>query len=201
MPKADDDLQEMLSRRRREKKDQIHIVPKGNCAVVGGAIELEILNGKNIMILEDEFMSSYDCKTCKGSGQVIKECLKCSGNGSYRDQGESTETCAKCDGKGKWLEDCKDCNGKGALLEIPDQAKSRPTSGRIISIGPDVTIYKLIDRVAYSGYTGHLLPFKGNSRIRVMSEHEPFCIIRDVEGASPETQVEFIDKDTAYDLT
>lgn len=205
MPKADEDLQEIIKKRRREIKKELHIESKGNCAIVGGAIELEILNGKNIMILEDEFQSSYDCKTCKGSGQIIKECLKCQGFGvlySHTIHTETSTPCAKCEGKGKWLEDCKDCNGKGALLEIPDSAKARPTSGCLISIGPEVTIYKLKDRVAYSGYTGHLLPFKGNSRIRVMNESEPFCIIRDVEGATDIAEkLEFVDKDTAYDLS
>ena len=206
------EVKSIIERQRKEKKDRLYIVvdEEHSRVIVGGAIGLAIKNGDTVIILEDEFKSSYDCKTCDGTGEVIKNCLKCDGSGKgggittveHGINKTSYSECNKCDGKGSWLIPCTDCNGKGALLEIPDQAKARPTSGKIVAVGPDVKFSAIYDRVAYSGYTGHLIPFKGNTRLRIMREIEYFCHIEEIQGAKQEGEkIEFVDKDTAYDLT
>ena len=201
------EVKSIIERQRREKKDKLYVVvdEEHSRVIVGGAIGLAIKNGDTVIILEDEFKSSYDCKTCDGTGEVIKNCLKCSGTGIDEsvkaDSNDPIINCGKCEGKGSWLISCTDCNGKGALLEIPDQAKARPTSGKIVAVGPGVQFSALGDRVAYSGYTGHLIPFKGNTRLRIMREGEYFCHIEEIQGAKQEGEkIEFVDKDTAYDL-
>ena len=103
-------------------------------------------------------------------------------------------------GRNRFGTQCSECNGRGALIEIPDQAKARPTSGKIVACGPDCKVVKVGDRVAYSGYTGHLLPFKGNTRLRIMGENEFFCWVEDIEGAEQVgDKIEFVDK--GYCLT
>lgn len=152
--------------------EEFKITNEANRVIVGNSIALSVRCGDNIIILEDEFKSSYDCKKCGGKGV------------------------------NRFGAQCTECNGKGMLLEIPDIAKARPTSGRIMAKGPDVTLYEIGERVAYSGYTGHLIPFKGNNRLRIMREKEPFCLVEEIEGAEDNAEkIEFIDKDTAYDLT
>src|SRR5882757_6143514 len=144
----------IIERQRKEKKDKLYIVVDdvNDRVIVGGAIALKIKHGDTVIILEDEFKSSYDCTKCGGTG------------------------------KNRFDTPCSFCNGKGALLEIPDQAKARPTSGKIVAVGPDIATSKIGDRVAYSGYTGHLIPFKGNTRLRIMREIEYFCHIEEVDG-------------------
>lgn len=198
-------LDSIVTRQRREKKDKLYVKLDGNSVVVGNKIRLSIKHGDNIIILEDEFKSSYDCTTCKGVGEVEWNCLKCDGAG-----------CSRCGGTGKMMRNCDVCKGKGALIELPDQAKSRPTSGTVQCVGPLVMYrfhifnwhfglrkngYKQGDKVAYSGYTGHLIPFKGNTRLRIMRETEPFCLVEEIEGEAIGEEVTFVDKDTAYDLS
>lgn len=178
------------------KANSINIRSKDNKCIVNESLVLEVKHGDNIMILEDKFKSSYDCKTCKGSGKVIVGCLKCDGLGRF----DPDTDCGKCEGSGIVTKECPSCHGKGALVIIPDSSKGRPTSGTIVSMGPDCSIYKLGDRVAYAGYIGNLLPFKQNDRIRVMRETEPFCQIIELEKDSM-INFEFIDKDTAYDVS
>lgn len=203
------EVKQIIERQRKEKRDKLYVRVdvENNRVIIGGVIALKLKMGDSVIILEDEFKSSYDCKTCDGTGEVIKTCLKCEGTGNLDtpmsdNYLEPTMPCGKCEGKGTWLTECSDCKGKGALLEIPDQAKARPTSGKIVAAGPNVVFAQVGDRVAYSGYTGHLLPFKGNTRLRIMGEKEFFCYVEDVAGGTQEGEkIEFIDKDTAYDLS
>lgn len=200
-------VSEIIGRARKQKKDSLYIRVEGNRVIVGERVALSLRSGDSIIVLEDEFKSSYDCTVCEGSGEIEKSCLRCGGQGNVEmvvDGKGIGESCGKCGGKGKWLIPCASCNGKGALLEIPDQAKARPTSGKVVARGPETLVYSIGDRVAYSGYTGHLIPFKGNVRLRIMRETEPFCLIEDFDNggkAKGGVDIEFIDKDTAYDLT
>lgn len=189
----------MLTRRRKEKKDKLFITAfpdELTKAIIGGKIYLEIRRAKDIIILEDEFKSSYDCSLCEGTGEIVSVCGKCEGKGKNRFDSD----CPICSGQGEIVMTCTGCNGKGALLEIPDQAKARPTSGIIIAQGKECELYKIGERIAYTGYTGHLLPFKGNTRVRIMGENDAMCLVGEIAGATGET-IEFIDKDNAYDLT
>lgn len=189
---------EIISRRRKERKDKLYVKldEANNRVIIGGRVALKLVIGRDIIILEDEFKSSYDCTVCEGTGEIINTCLKCVGKGTNR----LGSPCSECNETGEIIKECASCNGKGALLEIPDQAKARPTSGVIQVCGPDCEAYKVGDRVAYTGYTGHLLPFKGNTRVRIMNEKEAMCLVEEVAGAIGDP-IEFIDKDTAYDLS
>lgn len=175
------EVKQIIERQRKEKRDKLYVRVdvENNRVIIGGVIALKLKMGDSVIILEDEFKSSYDCKTCDGTGEITV---------NY--------------GAGDMKKSCADCKGKGALIEIPDQAKARPTSGKIVAAGPNVVFAQVGDRVAYSGYTGHLLPFKGNTRLRIMGEKEFFCYVEDVAGGTQEGEkIEFIDKDTAYDLS
>lgn len=203
MAHEDNIVDTMITRQRQEKKDKLYVRIDGNSVVVGNKIRLSVNQGKNIIILEDEFKSSYDCTGCKGTGEIEGKCIRCNGTGFELQSADpaNPNVCGRCGATGKLVRECSICKGKGALIELPDQAKSRPTSGIIQCIGPDVTFYKQRDKVAYSGYTGHLIPFKGNTRLRIMLESEPFCLVEDLEGELIGEPIEFVDKDTAYDLT
>jgi co-chaperonin GroES (HSP10) len=180
-------------RNRQEAMKYKHLIEpdeENNCVVINKSLVLDIVIGDNIIILEDQYKSGYECKDCRGLGERELKCLKCDGY---------DKECGRCDGKGFRVERCKLCNGKGVSIEIPDDAKARPTSGTIVAIGPEVQYYALGNRVAYSTYTGHLLPFKGNNRLRIMKESEPFCRIRDIKTDNADAvPVEFIDTDDPY---
>jgi co-chaperonin GroES (HSP10) len=210
------EVNQIISRQRKEKADPFFVQSVDNKVMIGGKIKLSFKLGDSIIVYEDKFKSSYDCSTCDGVGDIVTLCTKCDGSGIDATVSPAIE-CGKCSGIGKITKECRACNGKGALLEIPDAAKARPTSGTVVAIGPEVCTYlfalfgykffrkesyKIGDRVAYSGYTGHLIPFKGNTRLRIMRQNEPFCLVEDVPGASDRGEkIEFVDKDTAYDLS
>jgi co-chaperonin GroES (HSP10) len=206
-----EDAASIYLRQRQEAAENRLLIEVGdNCVIVNKSLKLSIRHGDNIMILEDEYKSNYDCKECGGTGKKKVQCLKCDGKGwiysptqdaSVFLENWDKETCGKCDGTGSKEETCKACNGKGALIEIPDQAKSRPTSGKVVAWGPDCILYNSGDRVAYNSYTGSLLPFKGNNRIRVMRETEPFCLLEEIAADGKYEEVQFIDKDNAYDVS
>jgi co-chaperonin GroES (HSP10) len=194
---------ERMEEEKLEDRVYIHLDTENNCVIVNKALKLIVRTKDNIMVLEDPSIDTTLCSECKGKKEFFVTCLKCDGTGTLA--GETAEDlpteCGRCDGKGQRLETCKLCKGTGQGIVLPDSAKTRPTSGRIVSKGPDCSIYNLGDRVAYSGYTGHLLPFKGNNRIRVMREIEPFCQLIDLNIEGEHESVDFVDKDSAYDLS
>lgn len=132
-------------------------------------ISLEAVADK-IIILVDGYKSGYECKTCSGTGRVESPIVS----------GAKT--------------DCSDCKGKGKLLEIPDTAKSMPSTGVVVSMGPDTKFmrYKKANateeelnnigiqigtRVVYGIHVGTPIPIKGNIKLRIMRENEPLCRI------------------------
>lgn len=72
------------------------------------------------------------------------------------------------------MELCLACNGSGAFLFVPEESMRRPTSGVIVSLGPDVKTLQKGDRILYSNFTGHAINFKQNVVFRIMHEHECF---------------------------
>lgn len=204
--------QEAAKRAKIEHLDnRLLLRQEGNKVIVGNHLALEIRAGDNIMILEDEYVDGIVCKDCKGTGKVEPTCVKCEGSGLELDDKviqavngpPPTRSCGRCEGQGKYQRECKVCHGTGKSIVLAPQAVAKPTSGKIVSMGPDCCIYEMGDRVAYSGYTGHLLPFKGNNRLRVMAEREPFCLITNLETDSEHgeaTKIDFVDQDTAYKM-
>lgn len=86
-----------------------------------------------IIVMFDDFKSGYECKTCGGVGKVYG-CSVCDNSGKDRFDQE----CKICKGSGKAYQlSCPDCKGKGGILVIPETAKSLPTTGVVVSMGPD----------------------------------------------------------------
>jgi co-chaperonin GroES (HSP10) len=191
---------ELLEAKEKQDRefDATYTIQDGNRVIVGEQIALSIVVGDNIIVLEDRYKDPNVCDVCNDTKRVIDRCGVCGGSGVNR----FNTNCSACAGKGSMTIVCEACRGK---IILPDRAKARPTSGVVMSVGPDVKVYKIGDRVAYSGYTGHLIPFKGgkigqNTRLRIMTEREPFCLVEQVGQAADDVKIEFISKDTAYDV-
>jgi hypothetical protein len=113
-----------------------------------GELKLEA-HADRIIIVEDEFRSGYECATCGGTGNV--KCADCSNGTSAVNP---LIKCKSCAGR-TWIL-CADCGGKGATLVIPEQSERRPTTGTIVSIGPDVTRLTRGQSVIYPSFCGHV---------------------------------------------
>lgn len=126
--------------------------------------------GDRILIREDEFKTGYECSTCGGSGTA--PCDNCAGSGTT--QGKFK--CSHCDGKGE--QTCAHCGGKGGLLVAPDIAQRRPTTGKVVSVGDDVSHVKVGDSVLYSNFAGFvvdLAPAGKKVTLRILHEAEILC--------------------------
>jgi hypothetical protein len=108
----------------------------------------------NIIVVEDEFKSGYECQSCDATGQV--KCTECD-DGSSRVNHEIK--CKVC--QGDLLMTCPTCKGKKEFIVVPDNAKRRPTSGHVVSVGPEVTRYKRGDYVLYSSFCGEVMDLTG----------------------------------------
>jgi hypothetical protein len=135
-----------------------------------------------VLVLEDEFRSGYECDSCNQTGKAV--CANCGGQGRTElilQQGTVAKKCSHCNGDGKVS--CPDCNGKGMLLEIPDVAKRRPTTGQIVSVGAEVRGYQLHESVAYPNFCGEVWDLSGIDTegiertvvLRIMKEREILC--------------------------
>jgi len=127
-----------------------------------------------LIVLIDDFASGYECQTClaKDLRMVAQDkqvsfvtCRECGGKGRRPKVGnESIEVkCYECDEKG--VVPCPDCGGRGGLIAIPRQSEGAPTTGKIVSIGPDVRKgkRKVGDRVMFSSYAGNQYDVKGKT--------------------------------------
>ncbi len=129
--------------------------------------------GDRVLIREDEFRTGYECSTCGGSGQAL--CDNCHGAGTNNRNGINIK-CSICDGKGELR--CATCEGKGGLLVAPDIAQRRPTTGKVVSVGDDVTHVKVGDSVLYSNFAGFvvdLAPAGKKITLRILHEPEILC--------------------------
>ena len=57
-------------------------------------------------------------------------------------------------------------------IVIPEVAKRRPTTGRVVAVGSDITSCRVGERVVYGMYSGTLIEFKGQPAFRAMVESE-----------------------------
>lgn len=157
--------------------------PEENCVfIVQGKIALEAVEDK-IIIMLDPFKTGYECKTCDGTGYELP-CSCVSGVDRF------LQACKKCGGDPNAFagKECRDCNGIGSLILVPESAKSLPTSGRIVSMGPGCKkgadgqyITKVGQRYLFGIHVGYFLPFKGNILLRCMREHEVLCRVYSLE--------------------
>jgi hypothetical protein len=139
--------------------------------VVQGRIALEAVEDK-IIIMLDPFKTGFECKVCDGTG-VERRCDCVTGLDRFQ------QACKKCGGNPDAFvgKECRLCKGIGSSLVIPESAKSLPTSGRIVSKGPDCTKVHIGERYLFGVHVGYFLPFKGNILLRCMREHEILCRI------------------------
>lgn len=110
-----------------------------------GAAGFEADNDR-LIILQDAHRSGYECQTCLDENKHTVEgrevstvpCAECHGEGRRPKAGNSelTVKCSDCEGRG-WKV-CPDCSGKGGAIILADNSKNRPTTGTIVSIGPEV---------------------------------------------------------------
>ena len=106
-------------------------------------------NGHRMIVLQDEYRSGFECLKCNALGEI--ECNNCKGSGTSLVVKDAK--CSACNGRGKSV--CPECKGQGATMFVPETAQSRPTTGTIVSIGPDVTRFERGDRVLYMSFAGH----------------------------------------------
>lgn len=98
--------------------------------------------------------------------------------------------CTKCqvsDKRGGTIisgfQQCTLCKGFGASMVVPEDSMRRPTSGKVVSLGPLCKFLKAGDHVVYSNMMGHATKFKGKDVLRVMREDE---IMMRIHGTKPE---------------
>lgn len=135
--------------------------------------------GESIIVVVDLFKSGYECKTCKGTGKIPMKRVDLAKGGLV----DSYITCSTC-------------NGKTGMLVLPDEAKSLPCTGVIVSIGPgashrdDLNLY---DRVLFGPHSGRFIPIsKAGALLKIMHEREATAI---VEGGEDLAAFDFIDID------
>jgi co-chaperonin GroES (HSP10) len=128
--------------------------------------------GDRVLIEEDAFRSGYECKVCDGTGKA--PCEGCGGSG--RSATVESARCATCTGAGS--QTCPECGGKGGLLIAPDVSQRRPTTGRVVSIGPGCATLKVGDSVLYSNFAGYVVDLNRSGRnvsLRILHEPEVLC--------------------------
>lgn len=168
--------------------------------------------GDKIVVLMDSFRSGYECVTCKGTGKVkqIKRCICDPEDWSEEKnlpRGQKNrfgEPCEKCGGdfmskRQDLVISCPTCKGKGATLIIPDSAKSLPTTGVVISCGPDVTRIRKHTRIIATPHSGIYIPMKGNVPVKIYHQHEPLAYIYNINPEHIKTE-EMIDSNGIVEL-
>lgn len=157
--------------------------------------------GDNILVLIDSYRSGYECTACKGTGK-LKQITRCVCDPDISDEelneargygvergarnrfGRIDAPCLECAGdymskRVNRIIECPTCKGKGATLIIPDSAQSLPTTGVILSVGPDVTRsgIEINKRIVCTPHSGVFLPMKGNIPVKCFRQHEPLCVM------------------------
>jgi hypothetical protein len=126
-----------------------------------------------LIILQDDYRSGLECPTCldetkhtvQGREVSTVACPSCLGEGKRPKAGNAVllVKCTECDGAG-WII-CPDCNGKGGTIILADDQKGRPTTGVIVSIGPEVKqTWTRGDKCIYPAHAGHAYDLKGLTR-------------------------------------
>ncbi len=160
-------------------------------------------SGDKLLVAVDIFKSGYECKTCKGTGVLEIHCpcedtsrpgykysleqLKSISNtlGAVVENERAKMICPSCNGdyiSSRKEETCAACKGLKTLLHMPDQSKSSPTTGVIVSLGPMVNPilnFHNHDRVLFGQYTGVMIPTKAlGVTFKVIRDIEVLCTIK-----------------------
>lgn len=145
--------------------------------------------GSRILIEEDKFKTGLECKTCDGAGHLGELCATCHGskieNYTDHDTGEERQQmcrfCAIGERGGRLalgFKLCPSCGGKQSSIIVPPSAERRPTTGKIVAVGPDVKLFKVGERVLYTNYTGQDFQIKDSPKLRIMVETDVYCKIK-----------------------
>ena len=145
-----------------------------------GAMTMEA-SADRMIIIEDPFVSGYECVRCNGRG--VLPCENCKGTGSSVIVKDGK--CSHCQG-GKTMA-CTECGGKGGTIVVPEVSERRPTTGKIVSIGPLVENYERGESVLYPSFSGHALDFEamdlqGNPVVAAIRILQPSDILAKISG-------------------
>jgi co-chaperonin GroES (HSP10) len=127
-----------------------------------------------MIVVEDPFVSGYECSSCGGRGVV--NCENCQGTGKSVIVKDGK--CSRC--QGSKVMKCPACDGKGGTIVVPEVSERRPTTGQIVSVGPKITQYARGESVLYPSFAGHVLDLEatdidGNAvvaAIRILQESD-----------------------------
>jgi co-chaperonin GroES (HSP10) len=145
--------------------------------------------GNRILVLEDEFRSGLECKTCDGKGHIGIPCEYCKGTRMFKGR-QDGGACPDCEigtsdaRKSLGYQLCPDCKGRQGLIIVPDNSKRRPVTGKVVSVGHAVTEFKVGDRVMYTNFTGTDFDIKGGFKVRVMLEHDVMAEYKQLKKSS-----------------
>lgn len=126
-----------------------------------------------IIVLQDDYRSGLECPRCLDETKHFVEgrqastiaCESCHGEGRRPKAGNTDllVKCSECGGQG-WVV-CPECNGKGGTIVLGDSQKGRPTTGIIVSIGPDVKLaWERGTKCIYPSSAGFAYDLKGTTR-------------------------------------
>jgi co-chaperonin GroES (HSP10) len=149
-----------------------------------GSFSTEAFNDR-ILVLEDEFRSGYECPDCVGKKKILSPeleelvCDSCDGSGKSVIVKDAK--CSACKGLGRTL--CPTCKGKGGVIVVAQASERRPTTGTVVSIGPEVRNVERGESVLYTSFSGHVydlaLPNGSEISIRII---QPSDILAKVTG-------------------
>jgi len=176
---------------RQEETQNIIVRDDGtNTASIPGFPYIFEAMGDKILVAVDVYKSGYECKECKGTGKITSHCAcEDSGRPGYKyvepaNDVQKDMKCPECLGdfiSKRVDKECSECKGKGALIWIPDQSKSMPTTGVIVSVGSEVKNLRLKNhsRVLFGAYTGVMIPTKAPGVVfKVLRDIEVLCTIQ-----------------------
>ncbi len=148
-----------------------------------GAAQLALeAMGDLLIVIEDKFKSGFECPVCNAGGEYnelasstsVKTMIPC---GDCASTGMSLLNplikCKSCQGSGSTV--CPSCGGTGGTLITPETAQRRPTTGTVMSSGPETKFLFPGDRVLYSLFAGSAIQLKQRATVRIMHEHEVMC--------------------------
>ena len=140
--------------------------------------------GDLLIVVEDRFKSGFECPVCNSNGQyndIMSDsierkktkipCEACNQTGKSLVNPEIV--CKVCRGEKEVI--CPSCGGSGGTLITPEVAQRRPTTGTVMSSGPETKFLSPGDRVLYSLFAGSAIQFKQRATVRIMHEHEVMC--------------------------
>lgn len=157
-------------------------------AVIGGDLVLEATLDR-VIILEDPERTGMECTKCDGKGHLEEICPYCKGTSFYKGLDDGNGPCPDCEvgtsdarrSLGHVI--CDVCKGSGtSSIIIPDDQKKRPTTGKIVSLGPLANYYMAMgqwvelptkawfqvgDKVMFTNYSGTVFELGKKREIKI----------------------------------